>query len=78
MYEDYDHMKETMQRMHNNILNSGIPQKFSPLVFAVTGTGRVSDGIIEVLKQLPHEMVDPDDLKDYIGKHKDNKKIIIS
>ena len=71
-------MKETLTRMNKNIVTSGIPRQISPLVFAVTGTGRVSEGIIEVLKQLPHEMVDPDDLKDYLEKNKDNKKIVIS
>lgn len=47
------------------------------MVFAVTGTGRVSQGIIEVLEQLPHEFVDPDDLK-HVAENFDNKKIIIS
>lgn len=47
------------------------------MVFAVTGTGRVAQGIIEVLEQLPHVFVDPDELKDVSTKY-DNKKIIIS
>jgi alpha-aminoadipic semialdehyde synthase len=47
------------------------------MVFAVTGTGKVSSGIMEVLEQLPHVKVDPDDLKDMEGKY-DNKTIIIS
>lgn len=47
------------------------------MVFAVTGTGRVAQGIIEVLEQLPHEFVDPDELKNVADKY-DNKKIIIS
>jgi len=51
------------------------------MVFAVTGTGRVSQGIIEVLEMLPHENVSPDNLVEYLEKHKDEKsctkKIVI-
>jgi len=46
------------------------------MVFAVTGTGRVAQGILEVLEQLPHEKVDPDDLATY--KNESNKKVVIS
>lgn len=77
MYEDYDAMKEALVKVHKNIAKSGTPKQFSPMVFAVTGTGRVAQGIIEVLAQLPHVFVEPDELhkvKDTF----DNKKIIIS
>lgn len=77
MYEDYDAMKEALARVGRNIAKSGLPKQYSPMVFAVTGTGRVSQGIIEVLTQLPHVFVDPDELKDVESKY-DNKKIIIS
>lgn len=46
------------------------------MVFGVTGTGRVAQGILEVLEQLPHVKVDPDELKDL--SQYDNKKIIIT
>ena len=42
MYEDYDTMKSTLATLNKNIAKSGTPKKYSPLVFAVTGTGRVS------------------------------------
>jgi hypothetical protein len=45
----------------------------------VTGTGRVSQGIMEVLQQLPHVLVDPDQLKNLSTIDGiDNKRIIIS
>lgn len=66
-----------MTRVSKNIAKVGTPKQYSPMVFAVTGTGKVSQGIIEVLEQLPHVYVDPDELKDMEGKF-DNKKIIIS
>lgn len=34
----------------------------------MTGTGRVAQGAIEVLEQLPHVKVDPDALEEYVGK----------
>lgn len=76
MYEDYNSMRYTLSKLHQNILKSALPKHFVPMVFAVTGTGRVAHGILEVLEQLPHEKVDPDDLKNL--KSTDTRKIIIS
>jgi alpha-aminoadipic semialdehyde synthase len=65
MYEDYEAMKDALNKVHNNILRAGLPRNLNPIVFGVTGTGRVAQGIIEVLEQLPHVKVDPDDLENY-------------
>ena len=43
-----------------------------PLVFGVTGTGRVAKGALEVLKDIPHEIVDPLDLGEFLNKNKNN------
>lgn len=77
MYEDYDAMKEAICRVAKGIAKQGTPKAYSPLIFAVTGTGKVSSGIMEVLEQLPHIKVDPDDLKSY-QESSDNKRIIIA
>lgn len=63
MYEDYQDMKDALTKVGKNIARSGTPKEYSPLVFGVTGTGRVAQGILEVLEQLPHVKVDPDELK---------------
>jgi alpha-aminoadipic semialdehyde synthase len=34
------------------------------MIFAITGKGRCSEGCYEVLRNLPHEVVSPDDLKE--------------
>lgn len=51
-------------------------------MFGVTGTGRVSQGILEILKRLPHIFVEPDNLKNYLEETKNDpkrtKKIVIS
>lgn len=52
-----------------------------PMVFAVTGTGRVAEGSLEVLEQLPHVKVKPCDLKAYCedpANANNNKQIVIS
>lgn len=59
MYEDYDAMKGALASVAKNISTKGLPKSESPLVFAVTGTGRVAEGIIEVLECLPHVKVEP-------------------
>lgn len=67
--------------LSKQILSGGIPKKLSPVVFGVTGTGRVAQGSIEVLEQLPHVKVDPSDLREYLSKPENannNKQIIIS
>ena len=35
-------MKEAIHNVHNNITKNGYPKIFTPMVFAVTGTGRVA------------------------------------
>lgn len=50
MYEDYDAMKLALTSVARNIAKSGTPKQYSPMVFAVTGTGRVAQGILEVLE----------------------------
>jgi len=67
--------------LNKNILSGGIPKRLAPVVFAVTGTGRVADGSVEVLEQLPHVKVKPEDLKNYLADPENaanNKQIIIS
>lgn len=72
-------MTQALSNVAKNISKSGTPKAYSPMVFAVTGTGRVAQGILDVLEQLPHIKVKPDDLKNLkniVGV--DQKKIIIS
>jgi alpha-aminoadipic semialdehyde synthase len=78
MYEDYTAMCEALAKIGNQISKAGLPKALGPMVFAVTGTGRVAQGSIEILVQFPHEMVEPSQLEEL---HKDgnwsNKKIYI-
>ena len=78
MYEDFAAMKDKLAICARTITKSGLPKDFSPMVFAVTGTGRVSQGIMEVLEQLPHDKVHPDHLQNYLSQNHDNHKIVLT
>lgn len=80
MYPDYEAMQAALQGVSRSILSGGIPKKLAPVVFAVSGTGRVSQGSVEVLEQLPHVKVDPKDLRSFLedpANAKNNKQIVI-
>jgi alpha-aminoadipic semialdehyde synthase len=49
MYPDYEEIKIALKRLASNITKKGIAKKLGPAIFAVTGTGRVAQGAIEVL-----------------------------
>jgi len=49
MYEDYVAMCEALEKISKNINRAGLPKKLGPMVFAVTGSGKVSKGIEEIL-----------------------------
>lgn len=50
MYLDYASMQFALARLADNIRAGGMTRSLSPMVFAVTGTGRVAQGSIEVLE----------------------------
>ena len=66
MYEDYNQMCIALKQVGEKIQKYGYSEKFGPLVFGVTGTGRVSQGIMEVLLQLPHQQVKPCELESVV------------
>lgn len=67
MYDNYESMKYALARTKKNIEEAGLPRSLAPLVFAVTGTGRCAQGSLEVLKQLPHVLVSPSDLRNWLA-----------
>jgi hypothetical protein len=75
-------MTEAIHKVGANIEKGGIPASCHPLVFAVIGTGRVSQGVLEVLEKLPHVKVEPDNLEKYFETCKNDpskqKEIVIS
>lgn len=81
MYEDYVAMCEALAKVSKNIEKGGLPKELSPLVIAITGTGRCAQGSLEVLEQLPHVKVQPSKLREWLADPKNkanNKQIVIS
>lgn len=80
MYEDYDAMCEALTRVKKNISKGGIPKSMCPMVFGVTGTGRVAQGSLEVLEQLPHIRVPPSEIAAFVADPANaamNKQVVI-
>lgn len=67
MYSDYADMCQAVARVSQGISKGGLPRDLVPMVFAVTGTGRVAQGSMEVLEQLPHVNVPPKDLRAFLA-----------
>lgn len=69
-----------LARVNRDIVSGGLPKDLCPMVFAVTGTGRVSMGCMEVLEQLPHVKVAAKDLHSYCAdpeNKKNNKHVVL-
>lgn len=77
MYPSLDHAKEAISMVGKMITNKKLNIKLVPLIFAVTGNGRVTGGSVEILELLPHVWIEPDDLgKLFDGSMKPRKDII--
>jgi hypothetical protein len=52
-----------MDKLLLNLDHCNIPLSLRPFVIAVSGNGRTSKGVMEILKHLPNiQMIEPDDL----------------
>eukprot|EP00771_Trimastix_marina_P002691 gnl/Trimastix_PCT/384.p1 GENE.gnl/Trimastix_PCT/384~~gnl/Trimastix_PCT/384.p1 ORF type:complete len:944 (+),score=433.08 gnl/Trimastix_PCT/384:56-2833(+) len=68
-YPTLEKAKQAIRELGNKIHRYGIPKRFSPLTFCVTGEGAVSQGAQEILSCLPQQMVHPHDLKKIVEKN---------
>ena len=65
-YLNIDHAKSHIRTVSSQIECYGLNPSISPFIIGVTGTGRCSEGAIEILKMLPHEFIQPNEMKDII------------
>jgi len=63
MNQDLAKAKAAISDVGKVIAESGFPKSISPLVFAFTGSGNVTQGSREIFELLPHEYVTPEELK---------------
>jgi len=74
----YNSLKEACRAISiagEGIMKNGLPSQLCPFTIVVTGTGNVAKGSLEILKLLPHEMVEPEQLRslcesDDVNRHK--------
>lgn len=62
-FRNIEHIKSEMKLLADDIIKQGISKDVNPIVFTFTGNGNVSKGAQEIFKLLPHEWIDPKDLK---------------
>jgi hypothetical protein len=78
MYESYDMIKQAVTKVSKQIQRIGLPKKlFTPMVIAVTGDGSRARGSLEILKLLPHTIVNAAELRNYLTECKDSRSIVI-
>jgi alpha-aminoadipic semialdehyde synthase len=70
-YKNLEKGKEMLKDVGELIENTGVPKPFAPFIFAITGSGRCAEGVLEILKCLPIKIVDPDELPGLVN-DKDN------
>ena len=68
MYTCVDDAKENIKRVSEMIRTKKLPKEICPLIFGVTGNGKVSKGSFEILDLLPHEYIDADNIKSLFEK----------
>eukprot|EP00730_Choanoeca_flexa_P003065 TRINITY_DN11276_c0_g1_i10.p1 TRINITY_DN11276_c0_g1~~TRINITY_DN11276_c0_g1_i10.p1 ORF type:complete len:896 (+),score=206.23 TRINITY_DN11276_c0_g1_i10:79-2766(+) len=65
-YSDYYHSvaaaRTAIQLVGHNIVISGTPKAFPPMIFGFTGAGNVTKGAVDIFQELPHEWIDVSDL----------------
>jgi alpha-aminoadipic semialdehyde synthase len=78
MYQNLDQARYTVRNVGAQIAHGALPESLTPVVFAFTGTGNVSNGAREIFELLPHEYIKVSDLPSLAsdvasGKKKGNK-----
>lgn len=73
MYPSLELAKKRISKVGELIKREKLNSKILPLVFAITGNGRVAKGSEEILTLLPHKWIEPDDLQELLENNKSNE-----
>lgn len=81
-YKNIDNAKDSIRSVGTSIESSGLCHKLVPFIVGVTGSGRCANGCLEILRLLPHEFVEPEELEDLMAEaakapHKFDKQIFL-
>ena len=61
-YNSLEEAKEVISKVGKEIAKNGLPEQITPLTFAITGYGNVSNGAQEILELLPVVELSPEEL----------------
>ena len=77
-YKDLEHAKKSFSALGRQISENGLPKELGPFTVVVAGSGAVSEGAQEIIKQLPHKFVTVSELKSlHKDKNFDNRKVYV-
>ncbi|CAK0819461.1 unnamed protein product [Prorocentrum cordatum] len=74
MYPSLAEAKRAVELAGESIRTKGLPAALCPFTAVFTGSGKVTNGALDIFKLLPHEMVAPRDLAGICSGHADNRK----
>lgn len=63
MFPSVDDAKHSVDKVGKLIKKKLLPREICPFIIGVTSSGRVSQGVQEILKILPHEFIEPDQIE---------------
>ncbi|CAJ0746866.1 11509_t:CDS:10 [Entrophospora sp. SA101] len=66
-YKSLDNAIATVKELGDSIVKDGLPDDFNPMTFVFTGNGNVSKGAQHIFQNLPHENINPKDLKECVS-----------
>ncbi len=66
-YDSLDDAREALDEVGRLIANDGFPQEILPVTIGVAGYGNVANGAQEILADLPHRVVTPEELTQLAG-----------
>jgi len=78
MYPSLAEAKRAVELAGEAIRTTGLPLALCPFTAVFTGSGKVTNGALDIFKLLPHEVVAPRDLAGVCSGHSDSHKLYIS
>jgi len=78
MYPSLAEARRAVELAGEAIQTRGLPLALCPFTAVFTGSGKVTNGALDIFKLLPHEMVAPRDLAGVCSGHSDSHKLYIS
>jgi len=76
MYDSLENAKNSVKKMGEIIKTQGLPIEICPFIFGITSLGVASNGVLEILSLLPHEIILPDKIGILVDECRKDKRRI--